>query len=50
MIKNIILDIGGIILDDGKENLRKYLHVSEEKTNELYKIVYGSKGFRQYLL
>lgn len=50
MIKNIILDIGGIILDDGKENLRKYLHVSEEKTKELYKIVYGSKGFRQYLL
>ena len=50
MIKNIILDIGGIILDDGKENLRKYLQVSEEETKELYKIVYGSKGFRQYLL
>lgn len=50
MIKNIILDIGGIILDDGKENLRKYLQVSEEETEKLYKIVYGSKGFRQYLL
>lgn len=50
MIKNLILDIGGIILDDGKENLRKYLHVSEEETKKLYKIVYGSKGFRQYLL
>ena len=50
MIKNMILDIGGIILDDGKENLRKYLQVSEEETKELYKIVYGSKGFRQYLL
>ena len=50
MIKNIILDIGGIILDDGKENLRKYLQVSEEETKKLYKIVYGSKGFRQYLL
>jgi hypothetical protein len=50
MIKNMILDIGGIILDDGKENLRKYLQVSEEETKKLYKIVYGSKGFRQYLL
>ena len=50
MIKNIILDIGGIILDDGKENLRKYLQVSKEETEKLYKIVYGSKGFRQYLL
>ena len=50
MIKNMILDIGGIILYDGKENLRKYLQVSEEETKELYKIVYGSKGFRQYLL
>lgn len=50
MIKNIILDIGGIILDDGKENLRKYLQVSKEETEKLYKIVYGSKEFRQYLL
>ena len=50
MIKNIVLDIGGIILDDGKENLRKYLQVSKEETEKLYKIVYGSKGFRQYLL
>ena len=50
MIKNIILDIGGIILDDSKENLRKYLQVSKEETEKLYKIVYGSKGFRQYLL
>lgn len=50
MIRNIILDIGGILLDDSKENLEKYLQVSEEETKKLYKIVYGSKGFRQYLL
>ncbi len=50
MIKNIILDIGGILLDDGKENLREFLQVSEEETNKLSKTVYGSKEFRQYLL
>lgn len=50
MIKNIVFDIGGVLLDDGKENLKKFLEVSEEDIKKLYKIVYGSKEFRQYLI
>lgn len=50
MIKNLVFDIGGILLDDGKENLRKFLEISAEDTKKLYKIVYGSKDFRHYLV
>lgn len=50
MIKNLVFDIGGILLDDGKENLMKFLEVSEEYVKKIYKIVYGSKEFRQYLV
>lgn len=50
MIKNLVFDIGGILLDDGKENLMKFLEVSEEYVKKIYIIVYGSKEFRQYLV
>lgn len=50
MIKNLVFDIGGILLDDGKENLKKFLRISEENVKKLYKTIYGSKEFRQYLV
>ena len=46
MIKNIILDIGGIIFDDSKKNIEKVLNKNCEYT---YKIAYG-KGFKKCLL
>ncbi len=45
-IKNIILDIGGIIFDDSKKNLEKLL---KKDCDTLYKIAYG-KGFKECLL
>lgn len=49
MIKNIILDIGGIIIDDSKENLEKVLNKPKKYVNKLSEIVYG-KRFKQCLL
>ncbi len=46
MIKNIILDIGGIIFDDSKHNIEKLLN---KKCDNIYKIAYG-KGFKKSLL
>ena len=49
MIKNIILDIGGVIFDDGNKNLQKVLNVSEEETKKLSKIAFGG-DFKSCLL
>jgi len=50
MIKNFIFDIGGVILDNSKEVLQKYLNKDEIEIKELTKIVYGSPLFRKVLL
>ena len=50
MVKNFIFDIGGVILDNGKEVLQKYLNKDELEVKELTKIVYGSSLFRKVLL
>ena len=44
MIKNLVFDIGGILLDDGKENLRNFLEISAEDIKKLYKIVIFEKN------
>lgn len=46
MIKNIILDVGGIIFDDSQNNIEKIL---DKKCDYIYKIAYG-KGFKKCLL
>ena len=46
MIKNIILDVGGIIFDDSQKNIEKVLG---KKCDYIYKIAYG-KGFKKCLL
>jgi len=50
MIKNFVFDIGGVILDNSKEVLQKYLNKDETEVKELTKIVYGSSSFRKVLL
>ena len=49
MIKNIILDIGGVIFDDGYKNLAKVLKVKLEEGKEISKIVFGG-DFKKCLL
>ena len=46
MIKNIILDVGGILFDDSKQNIEKILG---KKCDIIYKNAYG-KGFNECLL
>ena len=46
MIKNIILDVGGILFDDSKNNIEKILG---KDCGYIYKIAYG-KGFKKCLL
>lgn len=49
MIKNIVLDIGGVILDISDDVLVKFLNKSKIEIRELSKIVYG-KRFNEVLL
>lgn len=46
MIKNIILDIGGILFDDSKESIEKVLN---KNCDNIYKIAYGN-GFKKCIL
>lgn len=46
MVKNIILDIGGVFFDDSKRNVEKLLN---KNCDNIYKIAYG-KGFKKCLL
>lgn len=45
-IKNIVLDIGGVIFDDSKKNIEKLLG---KNCDVIYKLAYG-KGFKECLL
>ena len=46
MIKNIVLDVGGVIFDDSKRNIQKLLN---KNCDNIYKIAYGG-GFKKCLL
>lgn len=46
MVKNIILDVGGIFFDDSKWNIEKILN---KNCDNIYKIAYG-QGFKKCLL
>ena len=46
MIKNIILDVGGVFFDDSKTNIERLLN---KNCNNIYKIAYG-KDFKKALL
>ncbi len=46
MIKNIILDVGGVFFDDSKTNIERLLN---KNCNNIYKLAYG-KDFKKALL
>lgn len=46
MFRNIVLDAGGVLFNDSKENIDKFFHKDCEK---IYKIAYGD-GFRKCIL
>lgn len=46
MIKNVILDVGGIFFDDSKQNIEKLLN---KNSDNIYKLAYG-KDFKKCLL
>ena len=46
MIKNIVLDVGGVIFADSKQNIQKLLN---KNCDNFYKIAYGG-GFKKCLL
>ena len=46
MIRNIILDIGGVFFDDSKNNIEKLLNKNCDK---IYKLAYG-REFKKCLL
>lgn len=46
MVKNIILDIGGVFFDDSKKHIEKLLN---KKCDRIYKVAYG-RGFKRSLL
>ena len=50
MLKNIVFDIGGVILDDSNEVLEKFLNKSENEVKNLSKMVYGNPNWKKCLL
>ncbi len=50
MLKNIIFDIGGVILDDSNKVLEKFLNKSESQVKNLSKMVYGNLNWKKCLL
>lgn len=50
MLKNMIVDIGGVILDDSNEVLEKFLNKSRNEVKNLSKMVYGNPNWKKCLL
>ena len=50
MLKNIIFDIGGIILEWGNKPVQNLLNKSDEEVNKISKIIYGDKRFKSCIL
>lgn len=49
-MKNVVFDIGGVLLDGSNEVLAKILNKTEKEVRELSKIVYGTQEWKQCLL
>lgn len=49
MIKNIILDVGGVLFDDGKQKFTKILNMDIEEVSRITDIAFG-KEFKQCML
>lgn len=46
MLKNVVLDIGGVILNFNNENLKKYLNKTEKQIKKLDKILLYEKRIK----
>ena len=49
MIKNIILDVGGVLFDDSKQKFTKILNMDIEEVNRICDIAFGKK-FKRCML
>ena len=49
MIKNIILDVGGVLFDDSKQKFTKILNLDIEEVTRICDIAFGKK-FKQCML
>lgn len=49
MIKNIILDVGGVLFDDGKQKFTRILNMDIEEVNRITNIAFGER-FKQCML
>lgn len=50
MIRNLIFDIGGVILDDSDKPLEKFLKLSVDKINGLNQIIYGDLRWKNKVM
>ena len=50
MIKNIIFDIGGIVLEWGNKPLIELLNKTDYEVNKICKIIYGDSRFKECIL
>ena len=50
MIKNIIFDIGGIVLEWGNKPLIELLNKTDYEVNKICKIIYGDGRFKECIL
>lgn len=48
MIKNIVFDIGGVLIDFNPRNYLRHIGFENEKVELLYKIVFGSDEWKKY--
>ena len=48
--KNIIFDIGGIVLEWGNKPLIKLLNKPDYEVNKICKIIYGDSRFKECIL
>ena len=49
-IKNVILDIGGVVLKWDNESLVELLHKTDNEINKIDKLIYGDKRFKECIL
>lgn len=47
MIKSLIFDLGGVLIDDGDNVLDKFLDLTPQESREIYKLVYEDSRWSQ---
>ena len=47
MVKSLIFDLGGVLIDDGDNVLDKFLDLTPQESREIYKLVYEDSRWSQ---